>query len=141
MCVYFPSLLTYTYVQCPSVGDCLLLPLSTHLNVYAIHNKYYVFTLHTIRSVSSFSVVNRKQFYSPEDFACGLLSTPRVIYVPVSCRLHAPSACAARAHLTCAHPARARAPRAHHSRALVVTHRGQSLMLVGLSSSFAELCF
>ena len=85
--------------------------------------------LHTIRSASSFSVVSGRQFYSPEDFACDLLSIPRITYVPVSCRLRMPSACAARAHLSCAHPARARAPRAHHSHALVVTHSGQSLML------------
>ena len=85
-CVYFPSLLSYTYVQCPVTGDCLLLPLSTHLTsmLYTINTIHLYYT-----------------HYAP------LLPSPSC--VPMPCRLRMPFACAARAHLPCAHPAHARA--------------------------------
>ena len=49
--VYFPCLFTYTYGQCPLAGDCLLLPLSTHLMsmLYTINTMYLCYTLFALR--------------------------------------------------------------------------------------------
>ena len=127
MCVYFPSLLSYTYVQCPLTGDCLPLPLSTHLTsmLYTINTIYLFYTLSSLRLPSPSSAGRLLQFahcHSPLSSSGMCSSTNSLSHDaftdPVSCGGLVSATCAVRHRRRLPYHGRSPQSRRHPHRSL-----------------------